>query len=555
MADRSMIERLTPYFAQREPWEPALDPSALGDPREYDGLGAYVALLQRGEPSDQVFALLSETVKAAITGLDPDRPPGDPLIASSVPPLPAAARLTAAQEREAEEAGRWLGDYVDFASRASPLTPRAFHIAGGLFAGSLAIARRLHLRVSTTTIYPNVYVLFVGHSTLPRKTTAMGVLRGLLRAAEMGPFLLADRQTPEALVLDMGLHVPPSFDQWPSAERERWLQERRLAAQRGWLLEEASHLLDSFNRDYSAGLLPLVLDLFDAADEGARRNTVSRGSESVRQPYLSIFGATTYGALQVHLAREAHWSNGLWARFALVADDTLGQWQFWPPPMEYPGDLVGRLHCLSHELLPLPKVTLTSRPPSDGGGDQPSCSKEAVLESLLVSHGVIVDGAAWRQWEAYARAVSFDLLRERSIGLAERLFASYGRLGTTLIKVAIVLAALDAEELPVRVAARHVCRAQQIVETWRASLHHVFERTQEIQQGSQEDQLQQRVLARLAARGTNWTSRRELQRLLHVRLEELAPVLNALVSDGAIEVLPSNEPGAATVQYRHAAAP
>ena len=66
----------------------------------------------------------------------------------SAPPLPADVQLTPAQEALAGQACPWLDDYVSFASAASPMTPREFHIAAGLFVGSLVIARRVHLSVS-----------------------------------------------------------------------------------------------------------------------------------------------------------------------------------------------------------------------------------------------------------------------------------------------------------------------------------------------------------------------------------------------------------------------
>ena len=49
----------------------------------------------------------------------------------------------------------------------------------------------------------------------------------------------------------------------------------------------------------------------------------------------------------------------------------------------------------------------------------------------------------------------------------EPLYASYGRLGTHVIKVAMVPATMDATALPITVELRHYARAQQIVETWR----------------------------------------------------------------------------------------
>lgn len=112
-----------------------------------------------------------------------DNPVSSHPLGEDVPPLPAYARLDEEQEYQAHSVGDWLDLYEDFASKASPMTPASFHRAVGLFTGSLAIARRLCLRVSISqnTIYPNLYLLFIGQSTRPRKTTGLRVNNQYLR--------------------------------------------------------------------------------------------------------------------------------------------------------------------------------------------------------------------------------------------------------------------------------------------------------------------------------------------------------------------------------------
>jgi hypothetical protein len=480
-------------------------------------------------------------VTTAVARIDPESPPParptrvDSFTSSNTPehapPLPEYAQLSRAQIDDASQAGRWLDDYITFASEASPLTPLSFHQAAGLFAGSLAIARRLRLEVSTSTIYPNLYLLFVGRSTLPRKSTGLNVLRGLLREADMQHFLLAGRQTPEALTLDLSTRVPPSYGSWASDEQEMWLRERAFAGQRGWLLEEASHLLDSFERDYSGGLLPIVLDLYDCSDRGPARNTIDRGRERVKQPYLSIFGATTFGAMIAHLNNDAHWHNGLWARFALVTTDGAREWKFWPPSMDYPKPLVERLRFVAHDLLPVPEVT-----ESDDGAE---------VEALQGS-AVAITSQAWEQWELYSKAVTYDMLCNE-LADPSKLDANYGRFPTMLIKVAMILAALDTQSLPVKVEGKHVYRAQTITEGWRDSLHPIIDRSI---QKAQED-LTTRFLAVLDKNPGEWSTRREVLRALKLKADDLQPVAASLKGDGVIEIQEYKPPsGPSSVRYR-----
>ena len=452
--------------------------------------------------------------------------------ALSLPGLPEYARLTPEQEQEATGAGAWLDDYVTFARAASPMTPDAFHQAAGLSAGSIAIARRVHLRVSVAgnSIYPNLYMLFVGPSTIQRKTTAMRVVRGLLKAAGLGYFLLSDRQTPEALSLDLTTRIPFTFDSWTPELQADWLKERAIAAQRAWLLDEASHLLDSFNRDFSAGLLPMVLDLYDCPTEAIPRNTISRGREVIDRPYLSIFGCTTYGAMAEHLNTRVLWSNGFFARFALVGSSEVGAWAFWPAPKEYPAALVDKLRNVATRLLTLPQAWIeTQEAESDDGKTKQA--RTVKIDPPLGSQAVQIPrgGAAWQAWENYARATSYDLLKGDTV--PHQFKASYGRLGTMLIKVAMILATFDAERAPVTIEPRHIYRAQQIVEGWRANLHHVFRGLGDAQKaGKAED-----IKAILARNGDDWTARRDMLRALSVTWAEIEHEIDDLANSGEIE--------------------
>jgi len=467
---------------------------------------------------------------------------------SNCPVLPECAHLTLAQEAESQEVGHWLDEYVQFASEASPMTPVSFHMAAGVYAGALAIARRLHLCVSTrmNTIYPNLYLLFVGHSTRPRKTTALRVLRGVLREADMRRFLLADRQTPEALSLDLTTGIPRTLDEWTPEIQSEWLEERGIAGQRGWLLEEASHLLDSFNRDYSKGLLPLVLDLYDSSDIGPTGNTISRGREGIMKPYLTVFGCTTYGALAEHAEKTVHWHNGLWARFALIGSDDTGIWKFWPPSMNYPPALIKRLRFLAYDLLPMPQATIETSEVTDNDGDSRTL-REVIVDPPLVSSEVVIRRAAWEQWEQYSKAVGFDMLPEKSGEVSTRLYASYGRFGTTLIKVAMILAALDADRLPVTVEAAHTYRAQAIVEGWRANLHTVLSKMTTVSA----DGVAEHIVAVLAQKGREWTMRRDLLHAISKRWSDTESIIDDLEAGGEIERKEKKgKRGPSTEEYR-----
>lgn len=458
----------------------------------------------------------------------------------TIPELPAYARLTTQQEREALDAGRWLDDYTAFAAQASPLTPRSFHFAAGLDIGSKAIARRLHIAVSTNTnfIYPNLYMLYIGESTRDRKSTAQNVERGLLDKAELNHLLLPSRSSAEAFMLELSAHVPPTFESWSPEIRASWLKSRSLAAQRGLLLSEAAHLLDSFSRDYSSGLLPLLLDLYDCPDPYEPKNTIGRGLEYISQPYVTIYGSTTHAAMAPHLGNAAHWGNGLFARFAIVGTDHSAIWQFWPQPLDYPDSLVRGLRFLAYELLPMPEAQFI-----EGEGE---AARQVQLSQPLQSHAIRVEDRAWEQWEFYSKATGWDLLApEWEDVIPQRFHPSYGRLGTTLIKVAAVLAAFDASCLPVTIAAPHTYRAQMIVENWRINLHNTAAHIRRLNINTD---VQDVKAALLATKGA-WVGGREIYKPLGMSKAAFERAIVAL-SD-VVEARERQGPGPKSLEYRY----
>lgn len=461
------------------------------------------------------------------------------------PPLPKEAQLSEDELYLAESTGGFLKRYVAFACGASPMTPTEFHVASGLSAVAIAIARRVHVRVGAQKIYPNLYTLFVGESTLHRKTTGLYILQGLLDRAGMVPtFTLAERQTPEAFTEDMSLSVPRTYDSWTDTAKQAWLQRRSLSAQRGWILDEASHLLDSFSRDYTSGLLPVVLDLYDSKDRGGERQTKSYGSEIIEKAYLNIFGCTTYGAMAEHMSKASHWRNGLFARFALVTSDAKTEWQFWPSPIEHPHELINELRYIAFGLFGNPPKAEIIEDQEEG---QPKYKRVEVLHPPD-NMAIFADGA-WQAWERYAKAVSHDMLyKAKGDGSVEDLvFANYGRFPTMLIKVAMLFAVMDARSLPIIIEPKHIFAAQQIVEAWRSSLHKVRAGGRISEQKTKVDEIE----AILGKNGENWTTKRDLLRAMNAAWSDIEQTIKDLEHAGKIEIV-AHAParGPKTEKYR-----
>ena len=215
----------------------------------------------------------------------------------------------------------------------------------------------------------------------------------------------------------------------------------------------------------------------------------------------------------------------------------------------YPADLVQGLRRVAKQLLPLSKAYLdVTETATNEHSDAPRKVKEVALNMPLAASKVHLkrNGEAWMAWERYAKATSFDILQGNTVGNDFK--ASYGRPGTMLIKVAIILAAFDAPRLPVVLETRYIYRAQQIVKAWRRNLHEPFTKMRELHNGSGYTAGIKVVLAKA---GPVRVTRRDLLRTLKVKWSGVEHPLADLLAGGEIEQQElKNARGPATWQYR-----
>lgn len=142
----------------------------------------------------------------AILRVDPEAPlPEDTRSRSGdvhlVPDLPESACLTPEQQEQAAGVGRWLDDYMAWASTAANETPLRFHEGAGLWLGALAIGRRLYVHTPwRQRVFPNLYIMLVAVSTYYRKSAGLNLAHDLARAA-MPHLILPQPGSPEAFMM------------------------------------------------------------------------------------------------------------------------------------------------------------------------------------------------------------------------------------------------------------------------------------------------------------------------------------------------------------------
>jgi predicted transcriptional regulator len=465
-----------------------------------------------------LLRMLGPEVSAAVLAIDPNEAP--PVISQAtrhdptddVPDLPASARLTPAQEREARETGGLLDIYLDWAGRSANQTPMLFHLWAAIFMCGVAIARRLYVHSPwQQKVFPNIYAMNVAISTYYRKSAGMSLAESIMRKV-IPHLIMPNPGSSEGLITLLSGRPPADFADMAGKKRDLVIKGMSFAACRAIMREELSGLFKAMGSDYMRGMKEYLMQAYDCPDY-LEFFTNSKGLIIVQHVGLSLIGVTTPAELANSISIN-DWYNGHLARFALLTPE--------PDYKERPAltaplsstTIEDRLRAL-YELLPAP-------PALDAlNGDDPP-----VMESWsLVCK-------CWDLCHAYAEALRQMTAPDST--LDDRLRAIYGRLHVLALKVAIILAALDWSILGDRatkpiIEHRHWYRAQIITEEVRASCHRLL-----AQLNRNTDSLVEEKIGSLLARNPMGLTVRDLVRHTGFSRKAINEAIEALADAGAI---------------------
>ena len=182
------------------------------------------------------------------------------------------------------------GFVADYFKYAEPLTdaPPQFHIPAALCTLSTVVGRNVYLQLGDKRLYPNVWALVLGKSSVSRKTTAI----------QPGLNLLYE--------LNHSLVLPNDFS------IEALLEHLSQQPQGLLFFSEFSVLLEMCQRSYMAGLKGLLTDLYDCRPRFTRK--LKSGEYTIENGFLSMIGASTIDWL-INSLREGDIRGGFMARF------------------------------------------------------------------------------------------------------------------------------------------------------------------------------------------------------------------------------------------------
>jgi hypothetical protein len=159
---------------------------------------------------------------------------------------------------------------------------------------STVVKRRLMLRLTIGKIYPNVWNINFGISTLSRKTTMQMLTLDIMRGANLDVFLPQDF-TPEALISEMAVRTVTEKNTKNGPERvERVNGDGRLNSKKAMWRDEYSSFVGGMGKSYNQSLKETLCHFYDCPSDYDR--ALRREHFYLEQIYFVINANTTIPA-------------------------------------------------------------------------------------------------------------------------------------------------------------------------------------------------------------------------------------------------------------------
>lgn len=187
------------------------------------------------------------------------------------------------------ELADWIDGYLEYTANSEP--PTIYHHWGALAIIAGALQRKVHLKMGFEKIYPNMYVILVGHSGRTRKGVALEIAYKMLRTLSTVS-VAPESSSREAIILAMK-RAMQNFDEPATGNI---VVHCSLTA----FPEELAVLLGQGD----IKLLANLTDWYNSKDEWSYE-TVGRGRDALQGVCLNLFGATAPDWIQSMLPQEA----------------------------------------------------------------------------------------------------------------------------------------------------------------------------------------------------------------------------------------------------------
>lgn len=217
--------------------------------------------------------------------------------------------------------------FVEYLSRQTD-APKEFLYCAALMTVQAAIGNRVYCQLGRQKVKTNLYLALLAESTIARKSTAVNIVkqygRELENAVNSGEefvpvggspvgFLMPDSGSLEGLIETMREPgVIKRFEGRGKDKIEIEEPEQKDVLNSGTAVySEFAGFVDMIQREYNKGYESFILDVYDGQDH---KRTLKREQSYIKNPCLSIFGASTMTQFRQRI-REDDKHTGYLQRF------------------------------------------------------------------------------------------------------------------------------------------------------------------------------------------------------------------------------------------------
>lgn len=461
---------------------------------------------------------------------------------SLMPPLPEHVKFL---PEVSKGACPLRDEYIKYSEQISPEGYHDFHDGSFWFMLSTIAARRIYADFSKSLFTP-LYIIFAARSSLWAKSFTASVVKDVLEAANLEWILGADRTTPQKLMSDMsGKYIPDDYVKMSQKEQEAFKLSLAMSGQVGLINDEFGKFVKGMLRQNSVmGDFAELYLTFDNCPPKYRNATIARSSEPIDRPYLTTLGCMTFASIRDNAkAGSEFWGDGFWGRFIFVTPEGEPKDEpFTRKRKPVPESLYKPLQEW-HERLGHPIIDILES--VDSKKHEPTGKYEKVtIETGWEETKIEVSDEAFEGWKRYRSALKKMISGFASEDLdSEDLDASYDRLPEKAMRIATLAASLQGFT---EIKLCHWALAQSITETWRASLHRMYEQVNTHQQTETMDDKIIGKVQKLQDKKPPTIS--DIAHELHKNSTEIEPIVKALARNGKLKTVENQ--GKQATRYR-----
>ena len=403
--------------------------------------------------------------------------------------------LTDAERKKIRD-DTFIDDYIKWASSVTDANKEYHEICGCIMLSSL-LADKFHLDVSWGKVYPNVWGLVLGESTITRKTTAMEMAMEFVTELDSNAILATQDSSAEGMLSAL---------------------ENRPERVSVYYRDEVAGFFDAMSsKSYLAGMPEVLTKLYDVPNVMIRQ--LSKKTVSVKKPVFIFFG----GGIQDRVyetVNEEFFYSGFLPRFLVVnGESDIAQVKWMGPPSNTTKDrnTRDRLKSDLQAILGQYQVRVV---------EAKIFGEDAVLSKDIE---VILTDDAWEKMQGIEQILINTAHESSRSAIA---LPTFSRMAMSLLKLSILFAAIrqEPEDFQITADLPDVLKAAHFIQKWSPHSVHMMMNVGT----TTSERLIQRVLK--MARNTPGITRAEVMRRAHLQSVTARIVFSTLEERGLIEI-------------------